>query len=83
MDVSVQAQVLNLLSQLQAARGLTYLFISHDLCVVKHIADEIAVMRAGKIVESGNAESICLNPQDKYTQELMDSIPSTSRTGAF
>jgi len=83
MDVSVQAQVLNLLSQLQAARGLTYLFISHDLCVVKHIADEIAVMRAGKIVESGDAESICLNPQEKYTQELMDSIPSTSRTGTF
>jgi peptide/nickel transport system ATP-binding protein len=83
MDVSVQAQVLNLLRQLQTARGLTYLFISHDLCVVKHISDEIAVMRAGKIVESGKAERICLNPQEKYTQELMNSIPTTSRTGAF
>jgi peptide/nickel transport system ATP-binding protein len=83
MDVSVQAQVLNLLRQLQIARGLTYLFISHDLCVVKHISDEIAVMRAGKIVESGKAERICLNPQEKYTQELMNSIPTTSRTGAF
>jgi peptide/nickel transport system ATP-binding protein len=83
MDVSVQAQVLNLLRQLQTARGLTYLFISHDLCVVKHISDEIAVMRAGKIVESGKADRICLNPQEKYTQELMNSIPTTSRTGAF
>ena len=83
MDVSVQAQVLNLLHQLQKARNLTYLFISHDLCVVKHIADEIAVMRAGQIEEFGKAENICLNPQTSYTQELMDSIPRTSITGTF
>ncbi len=76
MDVSVQAQVLNLLQDLQDKRGLTYLFISHDLAVVKFVSDEIAVMQSGKIIESGNAEELYAKPQKEYTQTLIDSIPS-------
>lgn len=83
MDVSVQAQVLNLLHELQISRNLTYLFISHDLCVVRHMADEIAVMRSGKIEEFGKVDEICLHPKTSYTQELMDSIPRTSKSGIF
>ena len=78
MDVSVQAQVLNLLKELQARRGLTYIFISHDLSVVKFMADTMAVMRAGKIVEQGDAEAIYANPRDDYTQQLIEAIPSDS-----
>jgi peptide/nickel transport system ATP-binding protein len=76
MDVSVQAQVLNLLRELQDKRQLTYLFISHDLSVVKFISDEVAVMNAGKIIEFGSAKELYANPKQKYTQELIDSIPS-------
>jgi peptide/nickel transport system ATP-binding protein len=83
MDVSVQAQVLNLLHELQISRNLTYLFISHDLCVVRHMADDIAVMRSGRIEEFGKVEEICLRPKTSYTQELMDSIPRTSKSGIF
>ena len=78
MDVSVQAQVLNLLKELQARRGLTYIFISHDLSVVKFMADTMAVMRAGIIVEQGDAEAIYANPRDDYTQQLIEAIPSDS-----
>ena len=78
MDVSVQAQVLNLLRELQNRRNLTYLFISHDLSVVKFMSDEMMVMKNGKVMESGNAETIYMNPQSKYTQELLDAIPKTS-----
>src|SRR5262249_45651681 len=67
LDVSVQAQVLNLLKQLQASRGLTYIFISHDLSVVKFMSDVILVMRAGKIVEAGPSDEIYANPRDEYT----------------
>ncbi|MFP6854791.1 MAG: ABC transporter ATP-binding protein, partial [Opitutales bacterium] len=70
MDVSVQAQVLNLLRELQDKRELTYLFISHDLSVVKFMSDEVAVMQAGKIVEQGDAEEIYLNPKETYTRKL-------------
>ena len=75
LDVSVQAQVLNLLKDLQEKRGLTYLFISHDLAVVKFMADELAVMQAGKFVEAGPAAEIYANPQQEYTQRLLAAIP--------
>ena len=76
MDVSVQAQVLNLLRNLQQKRQLTYLFISHDLSVVKFISDEVVVMNAGKIVESGTAQELYANPREDYTKDLISSIPS-------
>jgi peptide/nickel transport system ATP-binding protein len=78
MDVSVQAQVLNLLRELQNRRNLTYLFISHDLSVVKFMSDEMMVMKNGKVMENGNADSIYMNPQSEYTQELLDAIPKTT-----
>ena len=78
MDVSVQAQVLNLLKELQSRRNLTYIFISHDLSVVKFMADTMAVMEHGKIVEQGSAESIYANPAEEYTRRLIDAIPRDS-----
>jgi peptide/nickel transport system ATP-binding protein len=75
LDVSVQAQVLNLLRDLQDHRGLTYIFISHDLAVVKFMADELAIMNDGKIVEEGNAEAIYRNPREDYTRRLIEAIP--------
>jgi peptide/nickel transport system ATP-binding protein len=81
MDVSVQAQVLNLLRQLQQKRNLTYLFISHDLSVVKFMSDDMIVMKNGKVMENGNADTIYKNPQSEYTRELLDAIPSSSLLG--
>lgn len=75
LDVSVQAQVLNLLDDLKREYGLTYLFISHDLSVVKHVSDRIMVMQGGKIVEMGDAEQVFNHPREAYTQRLIDSIP--------
>ncbi|MEI6332578.1 MAG: ABC transporter ATP-binding protein [Pseudanabaena sp. ELA645] len=75
LDVSVQAQVLNLLKELQAEFGLTYIFISHDLGVVKFMSDRIMVMNEGAIVELNSAESIYNNPQQPYTQKLINAIP--------
>ncbi len=75
LDVSVQAQVLNLLKELQAEFGLTYIFISHDLGVVKFMSDRIMVMNKGEIVELNTAESIYTNPQQAYTQKLISAIP--------
>lgn len=75
LDVSVQAQVLNLLVELREEFGLTYIFISHDLSVVKFMSDRILVMNEGKIVEEGDAESIYHNPQNPYTQKLIEAIP--------
>lgn len=75
LDVSVQAQVLNLLKELQREFNLTYIFISHDLAVVKHIADRMLVMNKGEIVESGNPEEIYHHPKEAYTQKLIASIP--------
>ena len=75
MDVSVQAQVLNLLRELQERRNLTYLFISHDLSVVKFVSDHVAVMQAGRIVETAPAEELYRNPKEIYTQELLDAVP--------
>jgi peptide/nickel transport system ATP-binding protein len=78
LDVSVQAQVLNLLKNLQGKYGLTYIFISHDLSVVKFISDRILVMNRGQIVEEGPAESIYREPKEEYTRQLIASIPTGS-----
>lgn len=75
LDVSVQAQVLNLLKNLQLEFGLTYIFISHDLSVVKFMSDMMAVMNSGKFVEFGPSESIYANPKEEYTRRLIDAIP--------
>jgi peptide/nickel transport system ATP-binding protein len=75
LDVSVQAQVLNLLKELQAEFGLTYIFISHDLSVVKFMSDRIIVMNRGKIEEEGTSESIYRAPQQAYTRQLISAIP--------
>jgi peptide/nickel transport system ATP-binding protein len=75
LDVSVQAQVLNLINELRDELGLTYIFISHDLSVVKFMSDRMVVMEAGKIVEMGPAEAIYENPQSAYTRKLIDAIP--------
>lgn len=74
LDVSIQAQILNLLKDLQDELNLTYIFISHDLSVVKFISDQIAVMNKGKIVEYNDSEEIYRNPQTPYTQKLLDAI---------
>ncbi|MBO1056011.1 MAG: ABC transporter ATP-binding protein [Dolichospermum sp. JUN01] len=78
LDVSVQAQVLNLLKELQEDFQLTYIFISHDLSVVKFLSDRILVMNQGKIVESGTSDSIYLEPKEEYTQKLIAAIPTGS-----
>ncbi|MGO1319114.1 MAG: dipeptide ABC transporter ATP-binding protein [Galactobacter sp.] len=75
LDVSVQAQVLELVAELRAERGLTVLFISHDLGVVRQVCDETMVLRAGRIVEAGPTEELLSNPQNEYTQLLLDSVP--------
>ena len=75
LDVSIQAQILNLLKDLQRDFGLTYLFISHDLAVVRTMSDEIAVMNQGKLVEVGPAEEVYLHPKDEYTRALFTAVP--------
>lgn len=80
LDVSVQAQIVNLLKEIQKKQRLTYLFISHDLRMVKYIADEVAVMYFGKIVEQGPTDEIFYRPQHPYTQALISAIPNPSPT---
>ena len=75
LDVSVQAQVLNLLNELKKDFGFTYIFISHDLAVVKYMSDNLLIMDKGKIVEKGEADKIYNNPSNTYTKRLINSIP--------
>jgi ABC-type oligopeptide transport system ATPase subunit len=75
LDVSVQAQIVNLLQDLQEELGLTYLFIAHDLAVVEHISDYVLVMTQGKIVEAASAEAIYADPQHEYTRKLLAAVP--------
>ncbi len=75
LDVSIQSQILNLLKTLQRDLGLTMIFISHDLAVVRYIADRIAVMREGKIVETGEADQLFAHPEEDYTRTLLAAIP--------
>lgn len=77
LDVSIQAQIINLMKKLQKEYGLTYLFVAHDLAVVRHIADEIGVMYLGRIVEKMNADELYSNPLHPYTKALMSAIPIT------
>jgi oligopeptide transport system ATP-binding protein len=75
LDVSIQAQIINLLDDLQDEFGLTYLFVAHDIGVVRHISDRIAVMHNGKIVEEGSADQVCEQPKDDYTKKLLGAVP--------
>ena len=75
LDVSIQAQILLLLKELQQEMALSYLFISHDLRVVRHIADEVAVMHGGKVIEHGAVEQIYTAPAQEYTRNLLNAIP--------
>ncbi|MBD5778487.1 ABC transporter ATP-binding protein [Pelagicoccus sp. NFK12] len=76
LDVSVQAQIVNLLQDLQDEFAITYLFIAHDLAVVEHMSHEVVVMQNGKIVEQGTSESIYNNPQSEYTKKLLAAVPA-------
>ena len=75
LDVSIQAQIVNLLDDLQDEFGLTYVFVAHDIGIVRHVSDRIAVMHDGKIVEEGTADAVCERPRDPYTKTLLAAVP--------
>jgi oligopeptide transport system ATP-binding protein len=75
LDVSIRAQIVNLLDDLQDELGLTYVFVAHDIGVVRHVSDRIAVMHNGKIVEEGSADRVCEQPRDPYTKTLLAAVP--------
>jgi len=81
LDVSVQAQVLNIMKDLQRSRGLTYLFISHNLAVVRHVSDHVGVMYLGRVVELADKASLFATPRHPYTQMLLDAIPDIAMSG--
>jgi peptide/nickel transport system ATP-binding protein len=81
LDVSVQAQVLNIMKDLQRARGLTYLFISHNLAVVRHVSDQVGVMYLGRLVELADKATLFSQPRHPYTRMLLDAIPDMRKTG--
>ena len=81
LDVSVQAQVLNIMKDLQRQRGLTYLFISHNLAVVRHVADQVGVMYLGRLVEQADRRALFATPRHPYTRMLLDAIPDIAMTG--
>lgn len=82
LDVSVQAQVLNLMADLRQARGLTYLFISHNLAVVEHVADDVLVLYRGRVVEQGETTAVFDNPAHPYTRALVDAVPGIDASEA-
>jgi peptide/nickel transport system ATP-binding protein len=82
LDVSVQAQILNLLKSIQRDFGISLLFITHDLSIVEYIADEVAVMLDGRIVERGTAEAIFSHPKDTYTKTLLKAVPRIEEKAA-
>jgi oligopeptide transport system ATP-binding protein len=75
LDVSIRAQIVNLLADLQRELGLTYVFVAHDIGIVRHVSDRIAVMHEGKIVEEGPADRVCEQPRDPYTKQLLAAVP--------
>jgi ABC-type oligopeptide transport system ATPase subunit len=75
LDVSIRAQILDLLAELQDEFGLTYVFVAHDIGVVRHVSDRIAVMHEGRIVEQGPADQVCDRPTDAYTKQLLAAVP--------
>jgi ABC-type oligopeptide transport system ATPase subunit len=79
LDVSVQAQILNLLRELQDSLGVSYLFVTHNIGVVAYLADRVAVMHAGEIVEMGDASQILNDPQDAYTKTLLSAVPKLNQ----
>jgi len=75
LDVSIQAQIVNLLEDIQDEMGIAYVFVAHDIGVVRHVSDRIAVMHDGKIVEEGTADQVCEQPKDPYTKKLLEAVP--------
>ena len=82
LDVSIQAGVINLLEDLKRKLGLSYLFVAHDLSIVRHLSDRVAVMNKGVFVEEGHVDDIFDNPQDEYTKKLLSAIPIPDPTAA-
>jgi peptide/nickel transport system ATP-binding protein len=78
LDVSIQAQILNLLNEIQASHGVSYVFITHNFAVVRYMADDVVVMKEGRVAEAGSAEEVLTHPKTAYTQKLLASVPKIS-----